>query len=62
MASYRVNNTVITELADLDDFPNYRGIKKALNIVLFCNENKTKPRAIGISSQFRLHKIEMAFC
>lgn len=51
MASYQVNNTVITELADLDDFPNYTEIKKALSIVSFCNENKTKPQAIGISSQ-----------
>lgn len=60
MASYQVNNTVITELADLNDFPNYPEIKKALSIVLFCNENKTKPQAIGVSSQFKLLRMEMA--
>lgn len=61
MASYRVNNTVITELADLDDFPNYTEIKDALSIVSFCSENKTKTKAVGINPQFGLHKMAMAF-
>ena len=63
MASDWVNNTVITDLADLGDFLNYREIKKALNIVLFCNENTPKIRAVvGRSSQSGLYKTEMAFC
>lgn len=61
MASYWVNNKIITELADLDDFPNYTEIKNTLGIVLFCNKNKTKTWAIGINSQFKLDKMEMAF-
>lgn len=53
---YWVNNTAIRELVNIDDFPNYTEILKALIIVLFCEENKTKSKEIRIGSQLGLIK------